>query len=184
MSDSSASLQLDAQLDQQRTLEVLQARARALARPAARESLEKSIALLVFKLGEQRYSVPLERIFEILTAGAITPIPGTPPFIKGVINVRGQIFTLVDLAAYFSVASEAADSERSVLIVGDSSGLMGFLVDDVVGIAHHHPTEIHNLKLNLPGVKGDYISGSTADAVAVLNLDELLSDRKMIVEDE
>lgn len=175
----------DASLTPQRTQEILLARARALARTTGKEALEKPIALLVCRLGEQRYAMPLAKVVEIQPLGQFAIVPGAPPFIKGVINVRGQIFTVVDLATYFSIRKdENQDQSQSILIVGEAGNHVGLLVDEVMGISYYHASEIHNLKLNLPTVRGEYISGSTADAVAVLNLDELLSDRRMLVEDE
>ena len=184
LAGTAAILQGDEAYSQQRTDEILHARARALARTAERETLEKSVVLLLCRLGEQRYAMPLVKVVEIQPLGAFAHVPGTPAFIKGVINVRGQIFTVVDLAVFFGIrADEKGQTGQSILIVGDAGNHLGLLVDEVLGIAHYHPGEIHSLKLNLPNVKSDYISGSTADAVAVLNLDELLSDRKMLVED-
>lgn len=184
LAGTEAILQGDEAYSRQRTDEILRARARALARTAERETLDKSVVLLLCRLGDQRYAIPLVKVVEIQPLGSFANVPATPAFIMGVINVRGQIFTVVDLAVFFGIrGDEKGQTGRSILIVGDVGNRVGLLVDEVLGIAHYHPGEIHSLKLNLPNVKSDYISGSTADAVAVLNLDELLSDRKMLVED-
>ncbi len=169
----------------ERVQEILQARARALAKSVEKESQEKSVVVLVFRLADQRYAVPLVQVVEIQSLGQYAPVPGTPPFIMGVISVRGQIFTVVNLRVFFSVqADEESGQCESILIVEDSGGRMGLLVDEVLGISHYFPTEIHDVKLNLSTIKSEYISGTTSDSVAVLNLMELLADRKMLVEDE
>jgi len=169
----------------ERTLEILQARARALARSVVKESQEKSVVLIVFRLGEQRYAIPLVQVVEIQPFEQYSPVPGVPPFIKGVMNVRGQIFTVVDLRVFFSVASgQASERGESILIVEDCGYRVGLLVDDVIGISRYQPSEIHHVRLNLSTIKAEYISETTSDSVAILNLSEILSDRKLMVEDE
>ncbi|MEW6365401.1 MAG: chemotaxis protein CheW [Acidobacteriota bacterium] len=180
-----AVLQGDAAYDARRIEEILQARARALARPLQKDTQERTAVLIIIRLGDQRYAIPLVKVVEIHPFESFAPVPGTPKFIKGVVNVRGMIYTVLDLCEFFSVRpDDASQTSQSVLIVEDGQTQLGLLVDEVIGISYYSPADIHSVKLNLPTIKAEHISGTTADGLAVLNMEELLADRRLLVEDE
>jgi chemotaxis signal transduction protein len=55
------------------------------------------LGLLTFELGERRYAVPLEFVREVLSAGAVTPVPGAPAWVRGVLNAHGTLAPTLDL---------------------------------------------------------------------------------------
>src|SRR4051794_13858537 len=83
---------------------ILQARARALARrpeeaPAAGEMLE----ILEFTLASERYAVENRYVLEVAPLKELTPLPCTPPFVRGIVNVRGRILPVFDLKMFFDL---------------------------------------------------------------------------------
>ena len=81
--------------------EILKARARALARESGAGTVVQTIEVIEFLLAYERYAMELDHVREVFPLKEITPLPGTPPFVLGIINVRGQIVSVVDLKKFF-----------------------------------------------------------------------------------
>ena len=86
------------------TRAVLKARAEALARESdegasARELLE----VVSFLLGQEKYGVETRYVREVCPMNELTPLPGTPPFVLGVVNVRGQVLSVIDIGKLFDL---------------------------------------------------------------------------------
>lgn len=91
--------------------------------------------LLTFSLGSEGYGISILKVKEIIGMMDITPIPKTPDFIKGVINLRGKIIPVMDLRTKFSM-EEKEYNERTCIIVAEVSisgaqKLIGVVVDMV-----------------------------------------------------
>lgn len=99
--------------------------------------------LLTFSLGSEGYGVSILKIKEIIGMMDITPVPRTPDFIKGIINLRGKIIPVMDLRIKFGMPAQDYD-ERTCIIVAEVSmngvqKLLGVVVDtvsEVVTISH------------------------------------------------
>lgn len=89
---------------------------------------------LTFRSAGGRYAIPMAAVREVLRSLPLAPVPGTPPWVAGVANVRGDIVTVVDLAAFLG-QDAAADPHALVLLTtaGDEH-VLALAVDDVLGI--------------------------------------------------
>ena len=89
--------------------------------------------LLVFDVAGAGYGIETSAVQEIVPAGVMTRLPGAPRHVAGLLNLRGTLVTVVDLARRLAGASsEAAQAaERSTIIVQSGGRLLGLLVDDV-----------------------------------------------------
>ena len=90
---------------------------------------------LTFKLGEEVYGIEILKVQEIIGLMRVTPVPRTPHFIRGVINLRGKIIPVVELRLNFGLES-IADTEKTCIIViqvetARAKVTMGILVDEV-----------------------------------------------------
>lgn len=72
------------------------------------EQVEATSLFCVFRSGREEYAVPIALAKEVVKTGAIAPVPQTPSYITGMTNVRGNIYAVVDLEAYFGAKSETA----------------------------------------------------------------------------
>lgn len=96
---------------------------------------------LTFILAHERYSVPVLKVREIMRLCPVTPVPRVPPYIKGVINLRGKIVPVIDLRKRFELP-QLANEERICIIVvqfethDGLSQLMGMIVDVVEEVSH------------------------------------------------
>ena len=89
--------------------------------------------VVVLHLGEELYGVDIAAIHTVITPQAITPVPRTPEFIAGVMNLRGRIVPVLDLRRRFGLPDAAGQGRRIVIV--DVEGLTaGLIVDDVTEV--------------------------------------------------
>lgn len=169
--------------------EMLNRRARLLAKPP--EDMTASAEMcraLLFTLGGERYAVPAEAVRAVRVLGDITRVPGTPAFYLGVVNVRGKVISAIDLRLLFGMPVEqtAPDVDKlKLLIVVEGAGLEVSLVgDEVLGVADLPWASLSAPGEALVGISPDYITGTTADGTILLDLEALLSDARLIVNEE
>jgi purine-binding chemotaxis protein CheW len=86
---------------------------------------------LVFYLENQLYALPGDQILEILNMEKITRVPNLPAYIKGVVNIRGEIIPLIDLKIRFGKSECAYDEKTCVILVRIENIKAGFIVDSV-----------------------------------------------------
>lgn len=101
---------------------------------------------LIFLLGERDYGIPILEVSEINGLMDITPVPKTPDFIKGVINLRGKIIPVMDLRLKFGMPEKEYDEQTCIIIVnipvGNTKKQMGIVVDIVSEVFDIPPSEI------------------------------------------
>lgn len=131
---------------------------------------------LTFSLGREEYGLEILRVREIVGHMHVTPVPGTPPYVTGVINLRGRVIPVMDLRARFQM-EPAEVTRHTCIIVVDSSrdgrslgmGLVVDRVSDVVEIADGQIEEPPALGLS---VSTDYVRGlgksGGSDSVKIL----------------
>lgn len=164
--------------------EVLRERARALAQPPERAVAEDAIELLEFRLAQERYALQTRFVLEVHPLRDLTPLPATPDFLRGVLNVRGRIVPVIDMKRFFGLPETGlTDLHRVVLVQGGDMEL-GVLADVVVGV---RSVPLHRIQVSPPtplGIRAEYLMGVTDDHLIVIDMDRVLSDPKIIVQDE
>jgi purine-binding chemotaxis protein CheW len=103
-------------------------------REAAAADPGRTRQFVTFTLGEQPYCVDIMSVREVRTSNAITPLPGAPDFVRGVINLRGTIVPILDLRARFGQGRTEPSQSHAVVIVTIDGRLNGLLVDGVSDI--------------------------------------------------
>lgn len=164
--------------------QILRDRAKALAQPPADEAEAVRLDVLEFRLAEERYAVEIRHVNEVYPLKDLTPLPGTPAFVLGIVNVRGRILPVVDLRKFFDLPEEGlTDLHRIILVQGNGLEL-GLLADSAVGV---RSIPVDSLQPSLPtltGIRSDYLKGVTAERLVVLDVARLLADSNIIVHDE
>lgn len=138
---------------------------------------------LTFRLHNTAYGVEITRIKEIIEYGGITRIPMTPPCIRGVINLRGNVVPVVDLAERLEVSAEGEVSRRTCVIiteVEDEDEVMdiGFVVDAVDQVVGIHEDHIEAAPSFGTDVKSEFICGMgnvNDKFVILLDMDSVFS---------
>ncbi|MDH5444923.1 MAG: chemotaxis protein CheW [Gammaproteobacteria bacterium] len=119
---------------------------------------------LTFRLNNTVYGVEITRIKEIIEYGGITRIPMTPPCIRGVINLRGNVVPVVDMAERLEVGHETDVSRRTCVIITEMEDEgekmdIGFVVDAVDQVVGIHEDHIEATPSFGTDVKSEFIAG-------------------------
>ena len=101
-----------------------------------------AVSVLAVSAGEEAYGFPLSAVREILIPPPIAEVPRAPDAVMGVISVRGQIITVVDLPRMLKLQSEGRGSDGRVLLVDNGEELIGVAVDRVIQVHRMEPTQI------------------------------------------
>lgn len=156
----------------------LRQRAVQYAAPVAQlESIpEDAKSYLTFDLGAERYAVDVMLVRGVRDNLKIVRVPGTPPFYRGVINVRGQIITVLDLRPFFGLdATEEVIVADEVVMVKAGQLHLALLAHQVLGVSTLSPSVITPVD-QLP-----YAHGVTKDRLIVLNLQQLFENERLII---
>jgi purine-binding chemotaxis protein CheW len=143
---------------------------------------------LTFSLGEEMFAIGILAIREIIGYGYLTTVPMTPPFIRGVINLRGAVVPVVDLAARFGRTSTEVSKRTSIVVVETNTDqghlVIGAVVDAVSEVLEIHARDIEPPPLLGNHIRGDFIAGMgkvNGRFVVVLDVDRVLSPGEIAV---
>jgi purine-binding chemotaxis protein CheW len=170
-------------LSEAKVKEILEARAKALSQSADTVS-GASLSLVVFKLADETYGIATEYLREVQPLVEITPVPCTPDFVVGVINIRGSIYSVIDIRSFFGVPKREITNLTKVILVHAAGLELGIIADDVVGAASVLSADIKPAPAAGGTVHEEYIYGVTRDMLIILNLEALLRDEQIIVQEE
>ena len=164
---------------------ILRARARLLAAGGKKEAAAPGSVLEVveFVLGPEHYGIESSYIREIYPLTEFTPFPCTPAFVLGLINVRGQILSIINIKKLFDLPEKGLTNLNKVIVVHTQQMELGILADAIRGV---RPIALEELRPGLPtltGTRAEYLRGITKDSLVVLDVDKILSDEKMLVDE-
>ncbi len=167
---------------------LLRARAQAAARPLDRgqDLPHAGIEVLEFRLATERYGVETRHVREVHPLRNLTPVPCTPPFILGIVNVRGQVVTVLSLKRFFGLPEQGITDMHRIVRVDNGRGDdgIGLLADMAVNV-YRVPRETLRPSLPTPGgIGARYVQGVTADGLVVLDIGRVLSDPRLLVDEE
>ncbi len=165
--------------------QILRERARALARPPQRDIAgDALLELLEFRLARECYALETRHVDEVLPLVDLTPLPGTPAFVRGIVNVRGRILPVLDIKQFFDLPDEGLTDLHCIILVHGNGLEFGLLADVIVGVRSIFADRLQPSLLTLTGIRAEYLKGVTAERLVVLDLDRLLADPKIIVHEE
>jgi len=108
-------------------------------------SKDDTVQVIVFNLGEERYGVEISQVREIIKPSQITRIPNAPGFVEGVINLRGQITTIINLRKRFGMESKDVDVNTRIIVVEYKDAVIGMMVDTVNEVKYLPSSDIEEL---------------------------------------
>jgi purine-binding chemotaxis protein CheW len=164
---------------------ILKARTKALAREIKEEKLDMEyLTVAEFLLTNERYGIELKNIVEVYPLNDLTPMPGTPSFVLGIFNVRGQIQTIIDIKKLFDLPDKGLSDLNKVIIVRARGMEAGILADVIIGIRSIPLREIQPTLPTLTDIRAEYMKGVTGDQLIVLDVEKIFSDERIIVNEE
>ena len=125
---------------------------------------------LTFVLAGEEYGLEILRVREIIGLMDITSVPRTPPFVKGVINLRGKVIPVIDLRLKFNLEEGTRTEETCIIVVDVGAVEMGIVVDKVSEVLDIAAEEIEDTPSFGVNVTTDFIlgMGKTSDKVTIL----------------
>lgn len=158
-------------------MEMLLRRARELAQASGEEATQDGDDVLLFRVRDERYAVPLGLLLSVQRPGGLTAVPCAPAHIAGIVNVRGEVATVLNLSAILGLDGEQeASSDRQIILAQLPQGRIGLLVDEVLGMSRITPDALS------PSISGrDFILGIHEATTVLLDLALLLTPDRLNV---
>jgi purine-binding chemotaxis protein CheW len=115
--------------------------------------------IVVFGMGKELYGVGIDAIHEIIKVPEITAVPDAPPFLEGMINLRGKILPVIDLRKRLRLPESPRGRQTRVLITEDAGRLIGLVVDSVSEVLKYDPAAVEGTPDIITSIGVDYIAG-------------------------
>ncbi|MGK5094651.1 chemotaxis protein CheW [Deltaproteobacteria bacterium TL4] len=138
--------------------------------------------LLTFALAEQEYGIPILETREVVGLMPIESVPQTPPFVKGVINLRGKIIPVISLRSKFNKPEQEFCKETCIVVVDIHNTLTGMIADSLSGVLtvqvdafEERPQMGHN-------VRTEFIVGMVKQGkrvIIVLDMEKILANEDL-----
>lgn len=141
---------------------------------------EEVAEFLVFKVYNIVCGLEINNIQEIKKISEITPVHHAPEFVRGVINLRGQIVTVIDVRNRFGFASEHKSELMRIIIVKSGEEFIGLLVDEIEDAVAAEKKNIQVQPANVNGVQGQFFTGVCKmenSLVSILDKDVVLGKK-------
>lgn len=155
------------------------------ARGAATSDTEL-LQLVSFVVGNEEFAVPILAVQEINRMMQITAVPQSPPFVEGVINLRGKIIPVIDLRKRFGMPPAEDTSDARIIVVEVAQRVIGFTVDRVNEVLRIAADIVDPAPQMVVGVDSEFIQGvgKLADRLLILlSLEKLFHDQDMVAID-
>ena len=200
--------------DPQVLQEIWTRRARELAQKPIQENQTQQVQLVLARLGNELYGLDAQYVYDIKPAQQITPVPRVPDWVAGVVNLRGRIFSIVDLQKFFGLSQVQQDTEghtrdANFLIVVEMPEMeVALLVQDVLNVESIPLTHIQETTGTVRGLRPEYVRGvakrlgtdeanpngtssngkspndNKQEVIVVLDLPALLTDERLTIHEE
>jgi purine-binding chemotaxis protein CheW len=119
----------------------------------------KILQLVTFTLDNEEFGVDILKVQEINRMIDITRIPNAPPFVEGVINLRGKIIPIVDLRKRLGFEAKASDKSTRIIVVELDGIVLGFVVDSVSEVLRISESTVEPPPTLVAGIDSEYIQG-------------------------
>jgi purine-binding chemotaxis protein CheW len=160
---------------------ILRRRAADLARvPVADDSADETLEVVEFSLAGERYGAESGWVSEVLPFSNCTPLPCTPPFVLGLVNVRGRFVHAIEIGRFLGLPARGIVDLHHLLIVRHGAIELGIVADLVAGLRRVPLSALQSPPAALAG----HLRGMTAERLAVLDLAAILSDPRQVVDEE
>ncbi len=139
------------------------------------------IQWVTFHLENEKYGIKVMQVQEVLRMTEIAPVPGAPHYVLGIINLRGNVVTVIDTRKRFGLSDVENDDETRIVIVEANNNVVGILVDSVAEVVDLKISDIETA----PNVGNDesskYIQGVSSrenELLILVDVNKLLSDEE------
>ncbi len=148
---------------------------------AAQANSDSVMQCVTFRLDDEVYGINVMQVQEVLRVTEIAPVPGAPHYVLGIINLRGNVVTVIDTRERLGLDSRERDESTRIVIIEAERQVVGILVDAVAEVVDLRASEIESA----PNVGNDesskYIQGVSSrdgELLILVDLNKLLTDEE------
>lgn len=146
------------------------------------ESVIKTpIAIIKFSLASAIYAFETKYVSEVHLIKGITPIPGTPSFVAGVVNVRGRIISVINLKTLLKIGERGLSDQNRLIVLHMQPMIFGVICDNILGTFTEDRDLIKKPPHNLPKNYLNYITGILPDNTILLDAQKILTSTEIII---
>ncbi|MDP4946561.1 chemotaxis protein CheW [Alishewanella sp. SMS8] len=146
-----------------------------------KQVVDEVLQWVTFRLQEETYGINVMQVQEVLRYSEIAPVPGSPEYVLGIINLRGNVVTVIDTRARFGLPpAEVTDNTRVVIIEAEKQ-VIGILVDSVAEVVYLKQSEVDSA----PNVGTDEsarfiqgVSNRDGELLILVDLNKMLNDEE------
>lgn len=171
-------------MSQDKRTAILEERAEKLAKSLVEKQPENVTDVLKFQLHQEVFAIEIEFVAEVCFLKEFTPLPCTPPFVYGLMNVRRQVFPIIDLALLFGIHQTAPQKTERVIILKDASHSFAVCTSGILGVEPIPFSLIQPPPPTIAETQSIYLKGITTEGVALLDGASLINSRQLIVDEE
>ncbi len=134
---------------------------------------------VTFSLDNESYGIDVMQVQEVLRMTEIAPVPGAPPYVLGIINLRGNVVTVIDTRQRFGLGASGTDDSTRIVIIESDKLVVGILVDSVAEVVEMRQSQIESAPNVGNEESSKYIQGVYSredDLLILVDLNRLLSD--------
>ena len=147
----------------------------------ATDSNDEVLQWVTYRLGDETYGINVMQVQEVLRYTEIAPVPGAPSYVLGIINLRGNVVTVIDTRARFGLmGAEVTDNSRIVIIEAEKQ-VIGILVDSVAEVVYLRSSEIDSAPNIGTEESAKFIQGVSnrdGELLILVDLNKLLNDEE------
>jgi purine-binding chemotaxis protein CheW len=139
----------------------------------------KTVELATFYVGDALCGMDILKVQEINKLLEMTEVPLAPDYVKGILNLRGQIVTVIDLGNKLSLSETTTSGETRNIIVNSNGEYIGLLVDKIGDVERTDEQDIEPPPANIGGIQGKYFEGvfkKEKSLIGILNVEEVLKE--------
>ena len=161
---------------------ILKVRAKIFSRELeAKGEKDEYVEVLEFLLAHEMYGIELKYVREVYPLKELTPILAIPAFVLGIVNVRGEILSVIDIKKFFDLPEKGLTDLNKVIILHSADMEFGILADSIIGVRNILLSELKTSLPTLTGIREEYLKGVTKEREIILDGGKLLSDKGIIV---
>jgi purine-binding chemotaxis protein CheW len=139
----------------------------------------KIVELATFYIGDSLCGMDILKVQEINKLLEMTEVPLAPDYVRGILNLRGQIVTVIDLGSKLNLSETATTGETRNVIVNSNGEYIGLLVDKIGDVERTAEDKIESPPANIGKIQGRYFEGvykKEKSLIGILNVEEILKD--------
>ena len=139
----------------------------------------KSVELATFYVGDSLCGMDILKVQEINKLLEMTEVPLAPDYVKGILNLRGQIVTVIDLGSKLKLADTETGGDTRNIIVNSNGEYIGLLVHKIGDVERTEVEDIEPPPANIGGIQGRYFEGvfkKENSLIGILNVEEVLKE--------